>query len=192
MRIGLLVVCLTWLLCGIGYADEATSFGNEDVNKTRGIFKSERIKSDTQKSTSKKVSSKDGKSLKKTRKPSVDKKEEKIVDSFVVLSGNRKYHLKSCKQANKGFSKLSTLSGAKVISGRYSTCGLCKPKAYKDAKKEIANRKKAKEVLKKKEDADKKVSKEADAKKKNEKKKKNVPKKSVSVVPKTISTESGK
>ncbi|MFP6583454.1 MAG: hypothetical protein VCD00_12985 [Candidatus Hydrogenedentota bacterium] len=56
-------------------------------------------------------------------------KEKKIVDSFVILKGNRRFHLSSCPLVVKTKRDKTTLNGAAVIKGKYYSCSICKPPA---------------------------------------------------------------
>ena len=55
--------------------------------------------------------------------------EPKVVDSFVVLQGNRRFHLADCKLVKSATRSRSTMNGAAVIKGKYVSCSICKPPA---------------------------------------------------------------
>lgn len=55
--------------------------------------------------------------------------EPKVVDSFVVLQGNRRFHLADCKLVKSATRSRSTMNGASVIEGKYISCSICKPPA---------------------------------------------------------------
>lgn len=56
-------------------------------------------------------------------------KEITIVDSFVILKGNRRFHLSSCPLVAKTKRDKTMLNGAAVINGKYHSCSICKPPA---------------------------------------------------------------
>lgn len=55
--------------------------------------------------------------------------EPKVVDSFVVLQGNRRFHLADCKLVKSATRSRSAMNGASVIKGKYVSCSICKPPA---------------------------------------------------------------
>lgn len=59
----------------------------------------------------------------------IELEEPKVVDSFVVLQGNRRFHLADCKLVKSATRSRSAMNGASVIKGKYVSCSICKPPA---------------------------------------------------------------
>ena len=133
MRLMIMLVAMIQF-SGLGYSAETITFTDEDVQKAPLLFKSNRVESKS-KSTKNNTNMEEEQAAEaqaNEEKVEEEVEEEEVIDSFVVFKGNRRFHIASCKLVTKNRGARTTVNGAKAIEARYSPCGTCSPKAYKN------------------------------------------------------------
>lgn len=134
----LLITALVMLIVGILAAPSATaqeeepekkppvvSLGNEDVKEAPPInVVRERPKQPGEIEDAEGEEAPEGE-----EEEEAEKEEEKIIDSFVKLQGNGRYHLADCALVKRSRRAKQSLNGAKVIEMRLYACSVCKPPA---------------------------------------------------------------
>lgn len=132
--VGMLVVGILWV--GPAMAQEESSedvitFGNDDAAKARpmNIFRV-RSKGFTRVEATGEVDAENKEpGTEGDAEAEPEEEEDEVVDAFVVLAGNHRFHIDSCPLVASSKVPKQTLNGKAIIAGRYMSCSTCKPPA---------------------------------------------------------------